>query len=378
MTTASDRQPAHLRENPYPKADVVLVRDNHWFEGFNAYNDTDADRGDAITRALAACQDGDTLLVGYGVFDLGTNRIDLSLGGTGTVHLVGMGQRLTEIRSQSYPLALGSIIHLGLVNCEVANLTVNANSTVNTAFQAPIGVNSVAGESAFTNAVLRSVRILGGSDGLYVSHTSACSLSAFNVEGYTKYDVVAVFPPSTGPNHTLGFYNCRFRCVGPNGTGNGQTRCINSRIGTSRFFGCEFYAENGGAGTGAETIAITVNGGNVEVYGGSIAVNGDNTNTRGVKVGTTGTFLGVGVSINAVGTNSVSANGFILTGGTAELVSSRVVSSGTGTPLDLVRSGGTLTVSGTKYDGTKTSGTITQGLWQGVTPTAAGLNTLST
>ena len=359
-----------------PRADVMLVREGRFYRAFNASAASDTSRGAALLAAKAAAtSDGDELTLGPGTFDIGTSVLDLSIAGTGGVHLFGAGQRLTEIKSQSTPISAGCIVHPGN-GSEVSDLTINANLTGNN-FQAPFGTNSAASQSAFTDVLLRNVRLIGNTDGIYVSHTDICSLVGFNLEGLTKYDVVAVFPPSTGPNHTLDFYSSRFRCIGPNDQGGGQSRGINSRIGTVRLFGCDVYAENGGDGTTDETIGITINGGNVEMYGGSCSVNGDNTNTRAVKVGTTGSFIGVGVSIAAVGTNSVSANGLQLTGGTAELVSCRVVSSGTGTPLDLVRSGGTLTVSGTKYDAAKTSGTITQGLWQGVTPTSGGLTTLS-
>lgn len=310
------------------RADVTVYRKTGVHRSFNAPSQSNTDRGDALLAGLGFAQDGSTIVVAPGTFDIGTSTFDLSLGGQGAVNLIGSGMYTSIISSAATyggSVVGAAILHPGS-NSVVQNIGVLANLTTGD-YQGTVGANNnSASQSAFTDAVFRSCRFVGQSDSFYINHTTACSAKFYDCEFVASFDTILL---SSATDHLFQFWNCYWNATGPNISASqpGRCRAIRVQQGTVQVFGGEIVCVNGGDN---DNKAVTTVGSNatVELYGG-------------VKITSTNTGLA--------------------------------------TAYDLYNQSGTIKVSaGVVYDDAKISGTITFLNVYGVTPTAAGLNTLST
>lgn len=310
------------------RGDVTVYRNTGVHRVFNGESQTAVERGNALVAAMAYAQDASVVVLSGNTFDIGTSTIDLSLGGTGTLHLFGSGRYASVISSANTgggSVISSAILHPG-TGSEVANLGVLGNLT-NGDYQAVVGAYSLgSGDSAFTGAVFRNCKFSGQSDSFYINHATACSAKFYDCEFIASFDAVLL---SSATAHAFQFHNCYFNATGPNLSVSQPGRCRTIRVqqGLCQIFGGEIICLNGGATDSKAVTTIAANA-TVELYGG-------------VKITST--------------------------------------NSGAATAYDLFNGGGSLKVgAGVVYGAAKTSGTITNMSVYGVVPTAAGLNTLST
>ncbi len=226
-----------------------------------------------VPLALAAAVTGDTILLGPGTFALGAAGLDLSLAGTGTVHLRGSGRYATIITSTlGLPLGVGTpqtVIHPGSGSV-VSSLTISCTLADGT-FQLPWGTGP--SQSAFTGALLDDVKIIGNSDGIYVNHASACTAKIINCEVLTNFDAAALIKVSSGQAHIIQAYASTFSAIGPNtagagGSSTGICRTIRCATGLFEGFAVDIICTNGGNTTHAAAICST--GGAITLHSGRI------------------------------------------------------------------------------------------------------------
>lgn len=296
------------------KNDVTLFRHGNVQSPFNAASDTEAARGAAVVAALATAQDLDTIFITLQNYDVGNNALDLSLGGTGTVGLLGMDKYNSRIKSSF--AGTTPVVHPGLTNGVVANLTIESNATSgSTAFL--LGSRGT-GNPTFNGARLQSLRLISDANGFYVQNNSACTATLIDVESNCNSFPVSIAGGST--SHVFEYYSCIFNAVGPSAANPGTSAAVNLVRGTNRFYSTKFLCTNGG---------------------------------------------------------DTESSSIIVAGGTADLFSGRCVSTNTGlaTALHIHVTSGTCNVGpGLIYDSTKTSGTITKLNWFGVVPTTVGMS----
>jgi hypothetical protein len=178
-----------------------------------------------ISAALTAAVDGDTIRVGPGTFTENSG-IDLSKGGTATVHLEGSSSgRTGTIIQSTLDLGSGSIIHPGLNGCTIKHLRLVPNGSGIT--QAPIGTNETPGESAFTNCIIDDVSCAGDSDFISVAHTTICSFVLKNCHDITtKWDCINC----GSAQHVYDVWDCELQAIGPTAISpSNPTRCVTGR-----------------------------------------------------------------------------------------------------------------------------------------------------
>ncbi len=183
----------------------------------------------------------------------------------------------------------------------VSDMTIRGSLSDGT-YQAPIGTREVtAGQSAFTGAVGQRLELDADTDGLYISHTTVCSVRLFDCVITAKYDCVVLEGNAAS---TVEIFDRSIRAIGPSS-----------------------------ASSGATARGVVANAGTIRVHGTSIEARDATTATYGVYTA----------------------------GGTVELFGCNIdTSSDSGTVYDLRRSAGTLIAAGCEYDRSKTFGTITE------------------
>lgn len=315
------------QSNDYvPKADVLLVRKGRVVKPFKAIPNTDSGRGAALLAARnAATNDGDSLVIGPGVFDLGTQVLDLSRSGSGYIHARGVNSDATLISSANTGGGASfsaSILHPGS-GSRVYDLGVLGNLT-NGDYQGIVGGHSDT-QSAFTGALFYNCKFTGQSDSFYVNHTSACTAKFYSCEFVSTYDTILL---ASSSSHVFQFFNCYWNATGPNISASqpGRCRAIRVQSGLCQVFGGEIICAEGGAtdNKAVQTISATAT---IELYGG-------------VRISSTNT--------------------------------------GAATPYDLANQGGAIKITpDVIYDSARTTGTITILKTMGVTPSATGLALLS-
>lgn len=215
--------------------DTLFVRTNG--------NNATAVKGDpgkpwlSISNAVAASSAGDVIDVGSGVFDTG-HGLTLKTGTT----LQGGGWDTILSNSVTTVAADGCIVNLAS-GCLVKNLWIWG--TDDAQLQPPIGIYSDATipGAAFTNAVIMNVRTRADSDAVYVYHTNACSLFAYNCLFEAKWDSLAL--GGNASSH-LEFWNCAFRSIWPSlSSAQNISRVANLYQGEVKFVNCELIATNG-------------------------------------------------------------------------------------------------------------------------------------
>jgi hypothetical protein len=183
--------------------------------GFSASTDSDAARGTALMTALASAVSGDIVYVSSGSFDIGENFIDLSLGGTGSISIIGAGKKNTAILSDYWNGSGSNCIIETAQNSLTADLSIIAKGD-QTGSEYPPFTDGIKGDYAWgvyssarniDGATLKNVYINAGSDGVYIG-TDATFTDVYidNVDIETVWDTIRLYPAG-GTTHIK---NCSF------------------------------------------------------------------------------------------------------------------------------------------------------------------------
>jgi hypothetical protein len=236
------------------------------------YLDANGGDGDGLTpdtsrnglkARIEAGVSGDIFIIAPGTHALGNAVINIPDG----VSVYGAGMDATRITSTASLISgLYSVIVKPGGNAELADLTVEGTLT-NGTIQACVGTKNDAGDSsqaAFTNAVIRRVRMSADADGAYLWHDSACTMTLIDCIVETKFDSVLVWKAAD----VITAINCIIKSTGPSTVaGSNDTHAIRAEYGTIYAHNCQVHA------TAAEddNYGVTVrNSGTVEMYGGAI------------------------------------------------------------------------------------------------------------
>ncbi len=224
---------------------------------------TDAARGTALKTAVAAAVDTDVVILGAGTYDIGNNTLDLSVGGTGSVHLRGFSRAASIINHQCSFATHGAAVHPG-DSSVVSRLTITATTDINADFEVGWGrgyPSSATPQSAFTQAVLQDVLIIGRTDCIIVEgNTDICSADIINCDFQSNWDCFGISGGIVAGS-TFTRRNCRFFTDGTNSGASGAARCTHTQSPcTINDYDCEYRAINA-AGSPSSTVGIETTGG---------------------------------------------------------------------------------------------------------------------
>lgn len=175
-------------EPSFPYGGVAVMHQSGCSEtDYAAASDSDTARGTALTNAVAAAVDGDTLYASSGTFD-GLTTLDFSLGNTGTVNFHGVGQDVTILRTSN-----GIIPGIsGFIGSDFTETTTVANN----AFSNPFGTYT--DYRSYLNGWLKNVTINGTSDGIHFAQTTGTvDFTFINVSCHSFYDCVNITTAGT-------------------------------------------------------------------------------------------------------------------------------------------------------------------------------------
>ncbi len=250
---------------------------------YTASANTDVARGTALKTAVAAAVDTDTVQIGTGTYDIGNATLDLSIGGTGSVHLRGMARKATIIQHQCSFGVHGAAVHPGDASI-VENMTIQATTDISADYEIGWGRNATATtpQSAFTAAVLRNVLIIGRTDCIIIDGNSdECDAEFQDCEFQSNWDCFGVGTCTQASTFTR--RNCKFFTDGTNTAASGAARCTHLGACTVRDFNCEMRAINA-AGSPSQTVGYETGSGTiVEVVGGSITTSASSGNVYDIN-----------------------------------------------------------------------------------------------
>ena len=264
-----------------PNGGVAVINSSDCTEtDYPASSNTNIDRGNALMSAVNAIKTGGDSGLGLsnqsvyltpGIFDIGSNYIDLSEGGIRGVlshnNLHGAGETLSTITSTIHGPNSRTEITPG-INSQVTDLTINANSQSD--YEFPFGIGQGV-STAYGTVYLKNVKIGGSTDGIYFNTGSSINLNVINVSAITSWDTIAFIAGSI----TFNVYNSSFEETGQSGLTASDFHGINDRsASTMNIYGSTFNV--GGRGN---TYGI-LSGGNVQIYNSSIQTT-DVTNQPG-------------------------------------------------------------------------------------------------
>jgi hypothetical protein len=136
---------------------------------------------------IEAAGANDVVILGPGTFALGDNEIAVPAG----VIVIGAGIDVTVITSTATSGGgKGAIVAPGS-NSLVEDLTIKGIAAAGE-YQFPYGAHEGNGDAAFTDAVLRRVKLKAETDGYYIKHASACTGIAEDVIIETEFDSVVL------------------------------------------------------------------------------------------------------------------------------------------------------------------------------------------
>lgn len=225
-------------------------------------NDTTGD-GLTLATAYATCKKAasvaaaaDIIIAFSGTIAEGVNSINLPDG----VSLFGAGVGATRITSEAVLGAQGPIVKPGTRSL-IQDVTIEATLTDGT-YQGCVGAY-VAAQSAFTNALVQRVHLIGDSDGVYINKSgTACSMVMRDSRVDTKYDAIRLMGNAA---NAVDLVDVHCTAAGPTATGVGFARAVAVRAGTLRMFGGSARASDSGVHTvGLETDNST---GFIKAYG---------------------------------------------------------------------------------------------------------------
>lgn len=177
-----------------PATAVLLETGNGAVSAYDPAANTSAARGTALLAAIAAATSGQTIHLGVGTFAIGNNIIDIPAG----VTIKGSDKLRTIITSTAAYTAAdkGVVLHPAGDDTVVRDLTIDLSANTETS-TAAWGLNYASGQSqqtAFLNARLENVKIIGVTDGLLFYNGNPTTTTAIvkDVEISTKSKGIAV------------------------------------------------------------------------------------------------------------------------------------------------------------------------------------------
>lgn len=228
---------------------------------YNPTTNTDIARGTALLTAMAAAVNKDTIYLNQNTFDIQTGKIDLTLGNTGSVSLIGAGKYSTIIKCA----VSANMIVNAASNSTTSDLSLIVTST-GTTFTLPWGNET----AVVTNAVLRNVYINGRTDGIYFENgdnPGKIVAEVYDCDIDTKWD--GVFYTNYG---TINIYNSRFTAVADVTVNSGnETNAVKNDDGQfMNLFNCQMSA----SGASGSNYGVANFGGFTTIYGGSTTSSG--------------------------------------------------------------------------------------------------------
>lgn len=234
------------------------------------------DSNDGLTPATAkltpktvveAASANDVVILGPGPFALGDNVINTP----DDIIVRGAGMDVTWLTSSAKLSEAGKGCTIGHGNNSLIEDMTIENTVDDGSTSACVGCNdNVASQSAFTNAVVRRVRMIADSDGIYLRNSGApVTLTAIDCIVQAKYDgAFAMYGDSL-----LTLINCKILVVGPSALGAGTSHGTYALSGGHiRAISCDVRVQDGGA---SETVGYyCASSSMVEVFGGSVHVSG--------------------------------------------------------------------------------------------------------
>jgi hypothetical protein len=265
---------------------------------YPASADTNVARGAALLAAVAALASGEKLVLGPGMFDLGsTSSSKISL--PASTELIGAGMGLTVIQSSFVSSSSVLFVVSFASGCYIADLTVKAAAAASGAFVYPIGD----GNATVTGVTLRSVQTFGDTDGLYTVGDS--QILCLGCDFHSAWDCVEA-GGSGGGGARIVCIGCNCTSTGPSVEGNGLYSVLNAAFGGQIYF-------IGGLITASNTAAVTNDGVLNANFGGSshlslvyflnsTLINLSPSNTYDLYTGSNGQggqiYIGAGSNIN--------------------------------------------------------------------------------
>ena len=258
-------------------APIVVSHKDGTITPYSVATDSDIARGTALLNAMAAALDGDVIQLSANTFDVQVNQIDLSLGGTGTVHLKGAGKYVTIIKSAlSSQLGTRASVHPG-------NNSITADlSIIGTVVPGPQWVwGALTDDTSFTNAELINVYIQASIDGIYINQDN-CSAIIRNVTIHSTWDTIYI----SSLNSTFDIYDSEFVGVADpaiysgektGGITLGGSSTLNSFRNTISATGGTLQNRGYRATAKYNQATRQWQGGTVNIYGGSITTSGGGT-----------------------------------------------------------------------------------------------------
>jgi hypothetical protein len=228
--------------------------------------------------AATAAQTGDTIQLGPGTFNLGTQGhvklpANVNLNGSG---MNGGGAGGTTIQGSGNYSSIGCIINPGS-NSVISNLFIQGTTTVGT-FCWPIGCHIANGDNASTNVTLLNLQTAGWSDGLYFKNATSnfptqkwtCINCIFN----SNFDAVSTVHADVSSNWplTADFYNCAFLTTWASNTSASERRGF--QIGGPgvlfRVFGGRIFCASNASDSQTTIGVLAQPGSAIELYGTSV------------------------------------------------------------------------------------------------------------
>lgn len=209
----------------------------------------------AVSGAVA----GDLIALGPGTFALGNAVLNVP----DNVSMTGAGIDRTTLTSTASLVSLGAILKPG-TNGIYQDFTIQGIASAGT-YQAPFGTYYAASspQTAFSNVTARRLKLIADSDGFYLGHTTALSLTSYDCQTLTKYDS---FQCNANAAHVTTHYDLTIRSQGPSTNNSGLvTRGVAASYGTHYFHGGSILAM-GATGTGADTAAVETGTGAATIY----------------------------------------------------------------------------------------------------------------
>jgi hypothetical protein len=227
---------------------IIVIHKDGTQTSYSTTTDTDSARGQLLLSAMAAASSSDSFYLSANTYDIGTEDVDLSLGGTGDgVSIHGQGEYMTRIKSAP-PVGVGS---MGIAiqpgnGSEATDLTIEITDN---SYQAA-GWGSIASNDV-ANAILKNVRILTFTDGIYFANAGSTTATVRNA--HVSSNVEDVYWHTLGG--TLDIYDSNFIATADAGVfgGGDITRGV--------------MVDNGEGVVNVHNTNVTVSGGSSQNYG---------------------------------------------------------------------------------------------------------------
>lgn len=215
----------------------------------------------ATTNATA----GTVILVRPGTYNLGTNHIKLPHG----VSLVGGGYANTFLVATGIANVSGAVLNPGSDSL-IAGVTIDTQLLDD--YTTPLGTGYSA-DKAFTNCVVRGVRVKSRTDTLTLGTSATCTMDVYDSIFESTWDSVRV---NSSDGHVLRMFNCSIVVVDEIGLGVDVVPLLNGS-GRTYLYGCDLVSSNNGFAAFGVQVDGTTHTNHTWLYGCRIFVSGDST-----------------------------------------------------------------------------------------------------